>query len=88
MKTISTTRFARATDPFSNSGAIGLLSIFTKFERGDKEEGGMVERELKRGLGQSPKKGKKGKKFLRYVLIFWLSLRVPSSCLHGECDYD
>ena len=67
MKTISTTRLAQATDPFSDKGALGLLSIFTKAE--NKERMDPVEKELKRGLFQSPEKTAKtkGKAFIRYV---------------------
>ncbi|KAJ3486247.1 hypothetical protein NLI96_g4371 [Meripilus lineatus] len=65
MKTISTTRLAQATDPFSDKGALGLLSIFTKAKKTERMD--PMERELKRGLFQSPEKTlkTKGKAFIR-----------------------
>lgn len=58
-KTISTTRVARATDLNTESGSVELLSLFL----GQHGTGFVdpVDRELKRGLEQSPEKQKGGK---------------------------
>lgn len=79
MKTIFTTSLARATDFRSAAGAAELLSIFLK-EHGH----GFVdptERELQRGLEQSPEKmskRKRGTRFAGYVVL------VLGSWLHGD----
>ncbi len=65
MKTILTTHVAQATDPRTENGVIQLMSIFLP------QNGYMspMEREMRRGLEQSPEKNGKGKvaKYLRCV---------------------
>ena len=64
MKTISTTRVARATDPMTDSGHAELLSIFLRDQH---HLVSSYDRELNRGIFSSPEKGVKGKgpRFLR-----------------------
>jgi hypothetical protein len=66
MKTISTTRVARATDPMTESGHAELFSLFLQ------DQHHLISspcRELSRGVHSSPEKGTRGKgpKFLRCV---------------------
>jgi hypothetical protein len=64
MKTIFTTRVARATDPMTDGGHAELLSIFLQDQRTLTTS---YDRELHRGILSSPEKGDRGKnpKFLR-----------------------
>ncbi|KAI0920436.1 hypothetical protein AcV5_010167 [Taiwanofungus camphoratus] len=64
MKTISTTNVALATDPRSEGGSAELLSIFLQQHGHSFTD--PTERELQRGLGQSPEKASKSKK-PRYI---------------------
>ncbi|KAH9948469.1 hypothetical protein B0H21DRAFT_235068 [Amylocystis lapponica] len=59
MKTIFTTEFARATDINSEHGPAQLLSIFLQQNQPDFID--PIDRELQRGLGQSPEKAGKPK---------------------------
>ncbi|KAI8972548.1 hypothetical protein BD414DRAFT_581222 [Trametes punicea] len=65
MKTISTTRVAVAMDPRMESGTDELLGIYLEQRAGNYVP--PAERELQRGLGQSPEKASKSKsaKFVR-----------------------
>ncbi|KAI0651276.1 hypothetical protein C8Q79DRAFT_23721 [Trametes meyenii] len=65
LKTISTTRVAVAMDPRTENGADELLGIYLEQQVGNYVP--LVERELHRGLGQSPEKASKSKraKFIR-----------------------
>lgn len=68
LKTITTTRFAKATDPRTESGSVELLSMFLKQHGAEFVD--PVERELRRGVERTPEKNKDGKgkgKFVRYV---------------------
>ncbi|KAI0656314.1 hypothetical protein C8Q70DRAFT_1013791 [Cubamyces menziesii] len=65
MKTISTTRVAVTMDPRTESGVDELLGIYLEQQAGNYVP--PAERELQRGLGQSPEKASKSKsaKFIR-----------------------
>ncbi|KAI0326812.1 hypothetical protein GY45DRAFT_1309840 [Cubamyces sp. BRFM 1775] len=65
MKTISTTRVAVTMDPRTESGVDELLGIYLEQQAGNYVP--PAERELQRGLGQSPEKASKSKsaKFVR-----------------------
>lgn len=65
LKTISTTHVARATDPRTENGSVELLSIFLR-QRGT-EFLSADEKELRRGLEQTPEKNKGGKGQRRYI---------------------
>ncbi|GBE87137.1 predicted protein [Sparassis crispa] len=82
MKTIFTTNVALATDPHTESGSAELLSIFVQQHGHGYVD--PVERELLRGLGQSPEKASKNKnkdaKYLRG------GLADNAKCLFGHND--
>lgn len=67
LKTISTTRLALATDPRTESGTSEILAL--QLGQTLSSYAPPVQRELNRGLGQSPEKASKAKaaKYLRYV---------------------
>ncbi|OBZ74416.1 hypothetical protein A0H81_05375 [Grifola frondosa] len=60
LKTISTTRVALVTDPCSEGGPAELLSIFLQQHGHGFTD--PIDRELQRGLGQSPEKASKSKR--------------------------
>ncbi|KAI0341262.1 hypothetical protein BDW22DRAFT_343009 [Trametopsis cervina] len=78
LKTLSTTRVAIATDPSSDRGHVELLSIFLQQYGASYVDS--VDKELCRGLDQSPEKNKGGKgkgKYVRFVMFYaFLSHRL------------
>lgn len=60
MKTLSTTNAAIATNPFTEQGSLNLLAIVAKTAAANFVK--PVEREIRRGLLQSPEKASKNKK--------------------------
>lgn len=76
MKTLSTTRVALATDPLSENGAVGLLSMLLQQHEHDLTD--PADREMQRGLLQSPEKASKAKnsKYIRFVLLSCASVFI------------
>lgn len=75
MKSLSETNAAKSTNPFTEQGSLNLLAMVAKTTAANYVL--PVDRELRRGLVQSPEKGSKAKKkqqkYLPYVPNFWFS---------------